>query len=89
VFCIMSQFISIQWQCPLQAQCPEDTYSMGGTAPYINLGTGLRVGRSGIRIPEGQEMYLLTRTSRRALGSIQPRIQLLPEIFHGAKAARK
>ena len=62
---------------------------MGGTAPYINLGNGLRVGRSGIRIPEGQEIYLLTRTSRRALDSTQPCIQLVPGIFHDVEAARK
>ena len=68
---------------------PEDKYSTGGTAPHINLGIGLRVGRSGIRIPEGQEIRLLTRTSRRALDSTQPCIQLVLRIFHDAKAARK
>ena len=48
---------------------------MGGN---INLGTGFRVRRSGIRIKEEQEFCSFTR---KALGSTQPSIQLVSGFF--------
>jgi hypothetical protein len=47
---------------------------------------GLRVGRSGVRVPAGLGIFLFTTAFRPALGPTQPPIERVPEaLFLGVK----
>ena len=46
-----------------------------------------RAGRSGARIPGGTRVYLFRNSSRPALRSSQPAIQMVPAFFPGGKSA--
>jgi hypothetical protein len=51
-----------------------------------SIGTWLRTGWSGVRIPGRQEIFLLPKTSRPVLGLTLPPIQWVPGFFPWDKA---
>lgn len=52
----------------------------------VGVATTLWARQSGVRIPVETKMFLLTETSRLALGLTQPPIQWAPGFFPGDKA---
>ena len=51
-----------------------------------DIGTSVRTGRSGVRIPAEQVVFFFSITSRPALGPNQPPIRSLPAFVPGGEA---
>ena len=58
-------------------------YSLGSWGSVVGIMTRLRVGRSGVRMSVGAEIFLFSKTPRSVLGLTQPPIQWASRFFPG------
>ena len=72
-----------QEKCPVFILSPSNLLESN----VVVVATTLRARESGVRIPIETKMFLLSETSRLALGLTQPPIQWAPGYFLGGKAA--